>query len=274
MDRWYKLGQAAAKSAFKYRLQRSIGLESPFDVYETIHQEKLELQFVDIPSLEGMCLQEPEVTRICVTAERPWGRQRFTAAHELAHFLFRHGSQVDTVMESREDIKTLSDEEVLADAFARFVLMPPRAVGKALAGARTIDAGVVFKASCWLGVGYESLVMQLCRTLKVINKDKEVTLMRPGRQRIAQMIVGDSTFKADVWPLDQNWRDKTVHVQLGDAVLGVTSREDGVLAPCSEGALVKAVGETAANLIAGGQVTIRASKRNYVGFYEYRYLPE
>jgi len=133
MNRWYKLSQSAAKSALKYRVQMGLGLDSPCDVYETIASENVELQFVDIPSLEGMCLQEPEVNRICVTAERPWGRQRFTAAHELGHYLLKHGSQIDTVIEQRES-KEIADEEIIADGFARFLLMPPRAVARAFSG--------------------------------------------------------------------------------------------------------------------------------------------
>jgi Zn-dependent peptidase ImmA (M78 family) len=274
MDRWYKLSQAAAKTAMKYRMQTELGLDSPCDPYEMIVEENLELQFVDIPSLEGMCLQEPEVTRICVTAERPWGRQRFTAAHELGHHLLKHGSQIDTMIETRE-IQDTSDEEILADGFARFLLMPPRAVTNALSDCRLIDGLAVYKASCWLGVSYESLVRQLCATLNLISESKQKSLLRLSKQKLGQTILGNQSFKADVWPLDDAWRDRAVHVQLGDAVMGICPQEDSILTHTRQsGTLIRGVGETSAVLQTGGSVTIRASRRNFVGFYDYRYLPE
>jgi Zn-dependent peptidase ImmA (M78 family) len=274
MNRWYKLSQSAAKAALKYRIQIGLGLDSPCDVYETIASENVELQFVDIPSLEGMCLQEPEVNRICVTAERPWGRQRFTAAHELGHYLLKHGSQIDTVIEQRES-KEISDEEIIADGFARFLLMPPRAVATAFSDTQHIDAPAVFKASCLLGVGYESLVRQLCRSLKLISEAQQESLLRRSRQEIGQFILGTESFKTDVWPLDEAWRGRIVHAQLGDALCGVCARGNSMLAAAGEGVtLIREIGEATATLVNGGEVTIRASRRGFVGFYDYRYLPE
>lgn len=274
MNRWYKLSQSAAKAALKYRVEMGLGLDSPCDVYEMIASENVELQFVDIPSLEGMCLQEPEVNRICVTAARPWGRQRFTAAHELGHYLLKHGSQIDAVIEQRES-KGISDEEIMADGFARFLLMPPRAVATALSSTEHIDGLTVFKASCWLGVGYESLVRQLCRSLKLISEAQQENLLRRSRQELGQLMLGNQSFKDDVWPLDEAWRGRMIHAQLGDALLGVCTKGNSILGPGGQGvALVREVGEAKATLVGGGEVTIRASKRNFVGFYDYRYLPE
>ncbi len=277
MNRWYKLSQSAAKSALKYRLEIGLGLDSPCDIYETISSRGIELQFVDIPSLEGMCLQEPEVTRICVTADRPWGRQRFTAAHELGHYVLDHGSQVDAAIEAREGNKGISDEEILADGFARFFLMPRPAVMKAFSHTTQFDAMSVFKASCYLGVSYESLVRQLCLSLKLINGSQEKSLLRYSRQEIAQMLLGNSTFKRDVWPLDDRWRNRVLHLQIGDAVLGVSPiNSEGTLqiSRCHGGSIVESTGDACVSLLAGGEVTIRASKRSYIGFYDYRYLPE
>src|SRR5882724_4843122 len=165
MDRWYKLGQSAAKAALKYRVGRSLGFDKPCDVFQTIADEKVDLQFVDIPSLEGMFLQETETTRICVCAHRPWGRQRYTAAHELGHCILGHGTHVDMAMDARGQQPILSDEEILAEAFARFLLMPPRAVSSAFGNGQKSDPHSVFGASCWLGVGYGTLVRQMCSSL-------------------------------------------------------------------------------------------------------------
>lgn len=274
MNRWYRLSQSAAKSALKYRRQIGLGLELPCDIYETVEKEGLELQFIDVPSLEGMCLREREVTRICVTAHRPWGRQRFTAAHELGHYVLQHGSQIDEMIESRYEEAGIPDEEILADAFARFLLMPRPAVVRAFA-ATPFNAISVYRASCWLGVGYESLVRHLAASLKLINPRHEKCLSDVVRQDLCRQMVGDATFKADVWPLDSSWNGRTIHAQVGDAVLGIDANQESMLSRIDpQRALIATVGKTRARLSAGGSVFIRASKRRFVGFYDYLYLPE
>jgi hypothetical protein len=273
MNRWYRLSQSAAKSALKYRRQIGLGLEFPCDIYETIEKEGLELQFMDVPSLEGMCLSEREVTRICVTAHRPWGRQRFTAAHELGHYILQHGSQVDEMIESRNEETGIPDAEILADGFARFLLMPRPAVLAAFAGSPFSPLSV-YRASCWLGVGYESLIRHLAASLRLISASQEKCLAGTDRQEMCRQMMGDATFKADVWPLSSNWNARTVHAQVGDAVFGLDA-QGGVLSRIdAQRALVVTVGETRARLAAGGYVLIRASKRRFVGLYDYRYLPE
>lgn len=274
MDRWYKLGQSAAKAALKYRMGRGLGLDEPCDVFQTIADEKIDLQFVDIPSLEGMFLQEPETRRICVCALRPWGRQRYTAAHELGHCILGHGTQVDTVMDARGQEPILSDEEILAEAFARFLLMPPRAVPRAFGG-RQYDARSVFEASCWLGVGYGTLIRQMCSSLNLISGAEQEHLLRFKRSDLCRSIAGIADLKNDLWPLDERWRGRRVHAQLGDVIQGVCAKGNKLLtAVTSTVNQVNCVGTESANLVAGGTVTISASQHSYIGFYDYRYMPE
>jgi hypothetical protein len=48
-----------------------------------------------------------------------------------------------------------------------------------------------------------------------------------------------------------------------------------MLAPAEQGvAFIREIGETSATLVEGGEVTIRASRRGFFGFYDYRYLAE
>lgn len=275
MDRWYKLGQSAAKAALKYRISRGLGFDEPCDVFKTIVGEKVDLQFVDIPSLEGMFLQEPEVTRICVCAHRPWGRQRYTAAHELGHCILGHGTRVDTVMNTRDQQPALSDEEILAEGFARFLLMPPRAVQRAFAKGHRYDPHSVFEASCWLGVGYGTLIRQMCSSLRLISGSEQERLLRSKRRDLCKEIAGIPDFTDDLWPLDERWRDRSVHAQLGDIIHGVCAKQSSTLTPISSiASRVVGVGTETVPLISGGRVTISSSRRNFVGFLDYRYMPE
>jgi len=273
MNRWYSLGQSAAKAALRYRVERGLGFDEPCDVFETVADENIDLQFVDIPSLEGMFLHEPEARRICVCALRPWGRQRFTAAHELGHYVLGHGTQVDTTIECREDAG-FSDEEILADGFARFLLMPPRAVGRVVCSEQH-SPEAIFHASCWLGVGYETLIRQMCSTLRLISGTDQDRLLRSKPRELCKKIARDQSFSCDAWPLDGYWRDRLLHLQVGDIAEGVIAKGSQVLSPTSPtAALATAAGTEVVQLAAGGTVTISVSRRSYVGFYDYRYLPE
>jgi hypothetical protein len=275
MDRWYKLGQSGAKAALKYRVAQHLGFDEPCDIFQTVADGRIDLQFVDVPSLEGMFLQEPEATRICVCAQRPWGRQRYTTAHELGHCILEHGTQVDMAMDTRDQQPTLSDEEILAEAFARFLLMPPRAVLKALGKRQVSDPQEVFKASCWLGVGYGTLVRQMCSSLRLISGVEQERLLRIERRDLCRKIAGITNLREDVWPLDERWRDRRVHAQIGDIIQGVNAKGSTLLAPITAIAnRVEHVGTETLTLIAGGDVTISSSQRSFVGFYDYRYLPE
>jgi hypothetical protein len=73
----------AAKTALKIRTDAGYSLHRPCNAYELISKKKIDLQFVAIPTLEGMYLEDDGARRICVSALRPPGRQCFTAAHDL-----------------------------------------------------------------------------------------------------------------------------------------------------------------------------------------------
>src|SRR5262245_37184021 len=94
-----KLARSGAKRAFQFRISNGIAPSEPCDIYDIINQSGIDLQFCDIPSLEGVYLDELKSRRICVTSHRPPGRQKFTAAHELGHHLFGHGTQVEQIVE-------------------------------------------------------------------------------------------------------------------------------------------------------------------------------
>ena len=63
---------------------------------------------------EGPCIE--------LRADRPYGRMRFTLAHELAHVLVRGRDAVGEV--ARRTFDTATDEEELCDAIAAALLLP------------------------------------------------------------------------------------------------------------------------------------------------------
>jgi IrrE N-terminal-like domain len=284
MTQRLRLARTAARRALTFRVTNGLPLDSPCDIYELICRSGLDLQFVDIPSLEGMYLDEPECQRICVCAHRPAGRQRFTAAHELAHHIFQHGTQLDAVVQRGNSGQGVSDEELLADAFARYLLMPARAVHAAFR-LRNIDPSDprpvdVYVAACWLGVGYETLLNHMQLSLNILPLAGRQRLSKTGPKAIRSGLYG-GRLSSDLWPLDGMWAGRRLHSQIGDVVLGLKSTSAGPNSPNSllsrsecRAFTAVGVGEVNALLEAGPIVRISISRLAYVGFYDYRYMLE
>src|SRR6185295_2542645 len=102
-----------------------IARSKPVCVYDLAERLSIEVRFQGGNSFGGM-YAKPSKT-ILVPALRPAGRQAFTCAHEMAHWFYGHGSQIDLI----EDVApgpSNTPEERLANIYAGFLLMPPWAV--------------------------------------------------------------------------------------------------------------------------------------------------
>lgn len=279
MNNYLPALQDAAKAALRYRALRGFALDRPCDVYELIGDSDTDLQFVDIPSLEGMYLHEDPIHRICVCGRRPAGRQRFTAAHELGHSVLGHGTMIDTESELGE-VPASSPEEHAADVFARYLLMPPRAVHGGFRGRGCDPASPsalqVYIVSSWLGVGYSTLVNHMGLTLKLYGQGTREALLKMSVKQLKQLAASVAT-TCDVWILDLMWAGCTVHTQMGDVVRGlsVQPRASNILVECGPNTWVcNGAGEELFAVNGGGPVRICVSRRDYIGFYKYRYLSE
>jgi len=282
MIRELSLIRTAARRAMSFRLANGVPLDSPCDIYQLIPSSRVDLQFVDIPSLEGMYLDEPESHRICVGAHRPVGRQRFTAAHELGHHVFQHGTRIDAIIRNGDAHAGSRNEELIADTFARYILMPSRAVQTAFR-LRNVnpshpDPASTYSAACWLGVGYETLLSQMECSLKILASADRKCLSKTGPKAIKAELYGGAV-AVDVWPLDELWAGMRLHCQIGDVILGLQPVSSTPVSDCllqaAHGAFTAAgVGNIHALLRSNRAVQISISRRPYVGFYEYRYMAE
>jgi hypothetical protein len=271
--------RATAKKALKVRTEGGYPVAGACNVYELIIRQQLDLQFFAVPTLEGMYLEDGRTKRICVSAFRPPGRQRFTAAHELAHSFLGHGTKVDTIEELRDSRSTARElEEQLADTFATFLMMPSSAVHFGF-GFRSIKINKakpaqVYAMATWLGVGYSTLSTYLCYTVGAISKDHLSQLLRHEPKGIKSQLVGQQTTK-EVFQLDDLWNEGCAQGQVGDFFLGIAGCSGDVLTRINDGLFVaERPGQTTGTLDSGARVEINIARENYVGFYEYRYMRE
>jgi Zn-dependent peptidase ImmA (M78 family) len=132
-DQREQLARRAARAAIKLRMQLSALSAASLCSVDAAENLGIELRLVDIPSMEGMYVKNsgPETKSIIlVSALRPAGRQASTAAHELGHHVFGHGTRIDQYIRDLDESSPScpdSEEEFHANAFAAF-LMPKSAV--------------------------------------------------------------------------------------------------------------------------------------------------
>jgi hypothetical protein len=264
--------------ALKMRTARGYSPERPCDVYDMIFRLGIELQFFAVPTLEGMYLEDRDNRRICVSAFRPAGRQRFTAAHELGHSALRHGTRLDSAKEFREGAMETDSDERSADRFASCLLMPSSAVHSGFR-LRNLDIQKptpldVYRVATWLGIGYSTLCNHLYYSMKTLPSPRLKQLLRHELRTIKCELAQQETAK-DVFELDALWTGEHIHGQVGDIFNGLGSVPSGVLVQLRHGRFIaETPGAATCSLISGGAVHVGISRENYVGFYDYRYMPE
>lgn len=156
------LARTAARRAIEIRRQATVLRTDPVNVFD-VAEERLgvRVQFFAGSSFEGMFAKEQNT--ILVPSERPPGRRVFAAAHELGHWAFGHGTQIDTV-DSISDYNS-SPEERLVNQFAGHFLMPSPAVDTVANLLRlnfaNPDKMKIYEMASWFGVGYSSLINHL-----------------------------------------------------------------------------------------------------------------
>ena len=146
----------------------------PIDIFRVIMEMEIDFLFRPLDKLLGAFLPEP-LGGILVTTQRDLHVQRFTAAHELGHFLMNHEASLDDESligfaprgQSHGDL-----QEVAADAFASEFLMPRWLVAAhvrrqewttdalktpAIIYQLSLRLGVSYKAMCWALAGHQAI---------------------------------------------------------------------------------------------------------------------
>jgi Zn-dependent peptidase ImmA (M78 family) len=243
-------------AAIQTRFQFGIGPNEPLCIYELCHKLGIKVRFVDI-NVEGMYRRGAD-PRIMVAARRPVARRAFTCAHELGHHIFGHGSTVDELEEERSKDDSERPEEILANSFAAFTLMPTVGVRQAFASRRLAPNKAtptqIFTVACNFGVGYATLLNHLAYGINDLSPGRAVELLRSA---------------------------KTLDIEVGAHLLlpkSVTVAE-GVVEPIADyGSQVLnravATGIRRAHGPSGWATFIRVCREKYVGMAAYRHLED
>ena len=218
MDRTGLLRQGL-KAAENAREAADVDPFGPADPYAAAEGFGLRVNFT-ATSMEGFYFKG-KPPNILISSLRPVGRRAFTCAHELGHHWFGHGSTIDQLQEDEREESNKPDE-VLANAFAAFFLMPTVVVRAAFAARGwPISAPSpvqLFTVACELGVGYSTLLNHLTYTLRELSAVTRQELKKWTPQRIRKQLLGDDGEEA-VIVIDENSAAATYDVEKTAGVL-------------------------------------------------------
>lgn len=273
------LAREAVIAAARLRSEHGIGLSTGLCPYDLAIKLEIKVSFLAASSLEGMYSPEPHPPSIILSSERPAGRRRYTCAHELGHHVFKHGTKIDELEDGASS--PLSPEEFLAQRFASALLMPKLAVDSAFSrrGWKFSSATPeqVYIVAQELGVGYGTLITNAEINLNSLSKAQANSLSSIPLPKIRAGILG-SEAKSDVFLVDQHWLRPTVDAEVGDFIVLPKNWEiQGTCAVRSSSTVFTAAMPGSAPLFIDGHatpITLRVSKKNYVGLARYRHLEE
>ena len=277
------IARSASTASLRIRANARAKPWDVVDIFDVTNSLGIEVRFANIPSMEGMYLRQ-QAPVILVASERPPGRQRFTCAHELGHHIFEDGSRVDELLEMAGSSERRSDDEVRADMFAGLILMPKTAVLRGFARRNlciaTANAIDVFRVSCWLGVGYSTLLKHLKFALHIIPEDRFTELIRHSPKSIRHQIL-ERELPEDLVLVDEFWDGRPIDARVGDLLLlpkGSVLEGQSLVkeANLPNGILFKAIcpGISRFESTSGWSSFARVSRKNYEGRAIFRHLEE
>lgn len=212
------LGRRALKGAMLLRRKLEIPQDAPICIYDFAEAHDVMVWFTGGPSFGGMYSKEKNA--ILVPALRNPPRQAFTAAHELGHWFFNHGTKADDL--HTIDCETAgSEDEVLVNLFAGHLLMPIHCLKKEFSRRNiTVQACTpieIYRVASQLGVGYNTLLYQLYRTFEVINQDHFAALSKATPKSIRSEVMPKEIATDHLIYADAQWDNSiAIDLQVGD----------------------------------------------------------
>lgn len=271
------------QAAIAARTKANIDQKSPTCIYGLCESNGVVVRFNDI-NMEGMYDREPR-PRIHVSALRPLARRTFTCAHELGHHIFGHGSTIDELRDDQAQNSNRPPNEILADSFASFVLMPTLGLREAFTR-RDLDpnkasAIEMYSIACTFGVGQSTLVNHLAYGVEMIGSTQRATLGQVTPKMIRTELLGEVVAEP-LTVADHHWNSPTLDAEEGALLLlpaGVVV-DTKILMPerdLATGRLFRTMKPGVTRVVIPGTswaTYVRVARRQYVGLARFRHLED
>lgn len=225
MTDWRKISLEAAIKARRLQAKLDLDVQKPIDVFNAVEALGLVLAFFPLDQVSGAYLNERgSHPGVLVNSQHPLSRQRYTAAHELGHHVWGHGSLVDEGGPLHRTTGAGSLKERQAETFATWFLMPKPLVEaqlRAIGIEKPTRAEELYELAGRLGASYEATAWQLVNLRRLNATDAKSLLETQPRQvklRLAKGLPPDS-LRNDVWPLDSGSNGRELTVRVGDRII-------------------------------------------------------
>jgi len=247
MLNWKQANRVATLAAAHAHGLLEVELTAPrVDVVAAISRAQLDLFWRPMPHLFGLYFNEPgSKVGILVNSGLPRGARRHTAAHELGHHTLDHSTSIDdgstiNVGSGAVDLlpepgtkRRWTDQEMCAEAFATWFLMPRRVVVAAL---RLLDrqqpesAMDVYRLSVILGTSYATTLRHLPNLKLASARDTNLwSRVPPGRlkARLDRGLHPPQDRRRDVHVVTRSMATARTEVETGDRIVlpGVNASE-------------------------------------------------
>ena len=243
------LMRQAVVEAGKQLRKIGVNFEDPINVFRIVHEMGIELMFRPLEGKpDGFYL--PQSTSrskagILLNSKRPYTRQRYTAAHELCHFLRKDSGRIEVISEEYVRVpKSRPNEEVSADFFAEHFLMPSKLVTHFLRrlGLKKymLNGEDIYRLALCMRTSYESTCNHLAH-LEFISPSQHA-LLGEIRPRKIKLRWAEGLGHNDVWPVDEKMNeflllpvvDDIIQIRLAETpstgyIWGVENEDEGVL---------------------------------------------
>lgn len=282
-DKYKSLIKQSMQASILVRKKAGLDLKSPTNIDRLCDVYDITVRFNDI-NMEGM-YEKSAKPRIHVSAFRPLARRVFTCVHELGHHIFEHGSTIDELQDDLHKYKDRPPEEILADSFAAFTLMPTVGIRHAFnirnLNPQTASASEIYAIACNFGVGQSTLVNHIHYSLQMINKQRRDELGKITPKKIRTELLGTITPEPLIY-VDQYLNSPTLDVEVGTLLLlphkvivdvNMLSPEGSV----KKGRVFRVCKTGITRVIIPGTewaTYIRVAKQNYIGLARYRHLED
>lgn len=201
----------------------NIDQQRAVDPFGAIDRLGLDLVIAKLDNLLGAVLPDGH-GGVLITSERPVGVQRYTAAHEIGHWIL-HSDHLRLDGASEILGNPTAEWERQAQLFAAYFLMPPPLMEAAVARHGVKRGNVrpeqVYLISRDVGVSYEAAIHRL-NTMKLIGRSEAAALHRVSRlDALKGAFDGHRPVDgyAELWSVDETLDRVTVPVREGDDVL-------------------------------------------------------
>lgn len=173
---------------------------APIDIFASLgDSDALTIVFYPMSvNISGMCLRGPDFKMIAINSALSYGRQRFTAAHELCHLFFHDDLPSMVICSANLDEAKKPMLEKEADIFASFFLAPYEALYSYIRdrlnkGKHGLDVYDIIRIEQYFGLSHQAALWRLVNDGYLSVEEAET--MKPGvKSQARRMGYDDSLY--------------------------------------------------------------------------------